>query len=349
MKHKFPETRIVPPADPRKDTNALASDTHDQHTLLAAAQGIQTTTGLRSNTGAFIAVNCAMNALEHLAKTIQLCDYDLTNPKITARLAATLKADIADSWDSYTAMDRKMNPLNPKEAAQAAATRPQELYASTIACILRTDKYTAAACQGKGAILALDNKGHIFSLLPRDKLCLGRFTTTLADTDVFQRMRAAILPADIAAMLITTSTNQAEDLFLDLLTGATDISQLSLDSGAILWWADETKLKKLSGTLQLKVRLEQTERTQQELKTKIQEVRTRKYALDQQKTALQAKIFAIDEQQTALLDEKAALYHEIDKLYSQYSQLTRLEKQYQHDSQKQDQQRIRTLMLLNNS
>lgn len=349
MTKRFPETRIVPPADYRKDTNALETDDTNGRILMAAAQGIPSATGLRSRTGAFIAINCAMNAMDHLSRTIQLCDYDLTDPKIDARLAATLKADLADSWDSYTAMNISANPLDSKEAAQAAATRPHDLYAATIACAMGTDTYTACVCQGKGTIMALDEKGHILQLVPRDKLCLGRFTTTLADTDVFQRMRAAIIPQPVCALLVTTCTNQAEELFLDLLTNTISLEGAKLETGSVLLWANEQKLARLADTLKLKVRLDQAEKAQQEIKTRIQQVRSLKTELNAHKEELQKKILEIDEKQAALVDEKEQLYHEIDKLYSQYSRLTRQEKQYQHESQKQNQQRIHALMLLNNS
>ena len=190
--------------------------------VLAVADGHGSAKCFRSDTGARLAVEKAVTAIQHLCEEqTDLADLATVRHVVEEQLARK----VVDAWHDAVAAHVAAHPFTSDElrcgaegegteAPQASASPPTLAYGATLLAVWVTASFGVYLQLGDGDIVCVDVEGNATRPLPRDERLFANETTSLCMPQSWQEVRLALIPfADQPPALILLSTDGYSNSF----------------------------------------------------------------------------------------------------------------------------------------
>jgi hypothetical protein len=223
--------------------------------MMAVSDGHGSNRCFRSQTGASLAVRCALDAMAQFQPAPE-AGLDAVAQNARELLAPR----IVDSWREAVQADLRINPLASKElellenldgaaARQSIESDPIVAYGATLLAILATDQFILYLQLGDGDIVSITDNGDARKPVPKDDRLLGNETTSLCLPHAWRDVRISVnrLNAEVPA-LVLASTDGYANSFRDetgfLKVGGDLLAMIradGLDPIRPIWRAGSTK------------------------------------------------------------------------------------------------------------
>jgi serine/threonine protein phosphatase PrpC len=162
------------------------------HLILAVADGHGSSACFRSETGAALAVQCA---IEHIAEFDGRLDF---SQQFLDDVERDFKDRLIARWRDAVSSHLTQNPFTAEEelvvASRKGRSSPFIAYGSTLLTALASDSQLLLLQIGDGDILMVDASGRVSRPWPRDGRLLGVETTSLCTDDAASNIRIRVEP-----------------------------------------------------------------------------------------------------------------------------------------------------------
>ena len=340
--------------------------------MIAVADGHGARECFRSRIGSKIATDTALDMLKIFSNTVKeynllpnLYKYDQREELIRA-----LIHDLVEMWNERVRAHIKQFPIQEEEylKAKTLSTIYQKgmyltnIYGTTLLCAVLTKDYLLILQQGDGVCVLIDEEGTFIEPIAKDNLCVRHMTTSLCDKDAEKRMRYSyfdLKDKEIAALFLASDgvsdsfgdSMQLEAFFAELSKELIPLSQGdeeyylrpllekvseygSKDDSTIAGIINREVLKKAQANIDLMSQKAMDHRKMVDAQRKWLAFGNQKKQLNETYVQLQKSLANLDEKILQLKEEKEEIYHQMDALSLQHSQLVASEKEAKAELEK---------------
>lgn len=165
--------------------DAIAVKQMPEGLIMAISDGHGSSRYVRSDVGALLAVDIAIQELSPLAKE--------TGGRFTSgsELESRLTQVVVRNWDKAVAAHLAESPLSADERARSgvAVVDDHLCYGATLLAVVATSSFVLYLQLGDGDILVVERSGNILRPIPKDPALIGNETTSLCSPESWNSMR----------------------------------------------------------------------------------------------------------------------------------------------------------------
>ena len=340
--------------------------------MIAVADGHGARECFRSRIGSKIATDTALDMLKIFSNTVKeynllpnLYKYDQREELIRA-----LIHDLVEMWNERVLAHIQQFPIQEEEFVQAKtlSTMYQKgmyltnIYGTTLLCAVLTKEYLLILQQGDGVCVLIDEDGSFIEPVAKDHLCVRHMTTSLCDKDAEKRMRYTyfdLRSKKIGALFLASdgvSDSFADAMQLEAFFAELSKELVSLESGeegyylrsllqrvseygsrddsTIAGIINRDVLQKAHGHIDLLSQKAMDHRHMVDAQRKWLSFGNQKKQLNETYVQLQKSLSNLDEKILRLKEEKEDIYHQMEALSLQHSQLVAYEKEAKNELEK---------------